>query len=77
MSQKYKREVLIVGAVALALIFLLYFYQAPFVHFWVTYIWIPFKAFVLNPKTGWIVYGLIGPLVIISGAIVAIKKWKK
>lgn len=77
MSQKYKRMVIILGLLVLFLMFMLYFYQAPFVHFWVTYFWYPFKAFILNPKTGWIAYGLIGPAVLIAGGVIVFKKWFK
>lgn len=75
MSQKYKRTTVILAVLLLLLVFGLYFYQVPFVHFFVTYIWHPFRDFILNPKTGWIVYGLIAPIVIVIGIIVGGNKW--
>lgn len=77
MSPKYKRLVILLGIIAIFLIIMLYFYQKPFVAFWVTYLWYPFKAFVLNPKTGWIVYGVIAPIILITGGVLAYRKWMK
>lgn len=76
MSPKYKRLVIVLGLIAIFLIIMLYFYQEPFVAFWVTYLWYPFKYFILG-KFGWIVYGVIAPIILITGGVLAYRKWMK
>lgn len=74
MSQKYKRTTIILAVILLFIVFELYFNQPQFVLFFKTYMWIPFRDFI-NGKFGWIVYGVIAPIVILIGIMVAGKKW--